>query len=370
MTTRTRGNLQIARITMLYFRREQLAATRRVVLLLATVTAYAALILTPAAAAPLDGMTCSSLAFVPVGDAGNAGELSGAGAGGVGPDRICGGVSYAYEMQRCEVTAAEYVGFLNAVGANDLYGLYSPEMFSHAYGCRIERSGVPGGYSYSVADDWRDRPVNFVNWGDAARFANWLANGQPTGAQGPGTTEDGSYTLNGAMSDAELGAVVRNPGASYVIPSEDEWYKAAYFRTGTLGDSYWSYPTRSNEAPDNRLLNPDPGNNANFYDLGYTLGFPYFRNVVGAFHNSPSGYGTFDQGGNVKEWTEGVIWETQRCVRGGSCFYGIEDLHANKRIGILPSYSDNDLGFRVALAPEPTAALLLLLGAAAVRRRG
>ena len=27
------------------------------------------------------------------------------------------------------------------------------------------------------------------------RFANWLHNGQPTGSQGPGTTETGAYAI-------------------------------------------------------------------------------------------------------------------------------------------------------------------------------
>ena len=44
-----------------------------------------------------------------------------------------------------------------------------------------------------MAADWADRPVNYVSFWDAARFANWLHNGQPTGAQGAGTTEDGAY---------------------------------------------------------------------------------------------------------------------------------------------------------------------------------
>ncbi len=38
-------------------------------------------------------------------------------------------------------------------------------------------------------------PVNFVSFWDGLRFANWLHNGQPTGAQGNSTTEDGAYTL-------------------------------------------------------------------------------------------------------------------------------------------------------------------------------
>ena len=65
---------------------------------------------------------------VPVGNAGNAGELSGAGAGGYGPDRICGSVGYTYNIGKYEVTAGQYTAFLNAVAATDTYGLYSTGM--------------------------------------------------------------------------------------------------------------------------------------------------------------------------------------------------------------------------------------------------
>ena len=67
------------------------------------------------------------------------------------------------------------------------------------FGCKIQRIGTAGSYTYSVAADRANRPVNWVSWGDAARFTNWLHNGQPIGAQGLGTTENGAYYLNGAI---------------------------------------------------------------------------------------------------------------------------------------------------------------------------
>ena len=92
----------------------------------------------------------------------------------------------------------------------------------------IARSGSSGSYSYSVIGSSGNFPITYVSWGDAARFANWLQNGQPTGAQGPGTTETGSYTLNGATSNTALNAITRNSSAKFVLPNENEWYKAAY----------------------------------------------------------------------------------------------------------------------------------------------
>jgi len=160
---------------------------------------------------------------VTVGNPGNAGELSGSGAGGYGDDRICGSVGYTYNIGKYEVTAGQYIEFLNAVAATDTHGLYNSSMWSDSFGCKIQRSGAPGTYTYSVAGDWANRPVNYVSWGDSARFANWLHNGQPTGAQNLSTTEDGAYYLNGATSDAALMAVNREADWKWAITSEDEW---------------------------------------------------------------------------------------------------------------------------------------------------
>ena len=120
-----------------------------------------------------------------------------------------GGVAYTYNIGKYEVTAGQYTEFLNAVAATDTYGLYNTSMWSVVDGCKVERTGSPGEYTYSVAEDWRDRPVNYVSWGDAARFSNWLHNGQPTGAQSLSTTEDGTYFLDGATSNVDLIATTR-----------------------------------------------------------------------------------------------------------------------------------------------------------------
>jgi formylglycine-generating enzyme required for sulfatase activity len=296
------------------------------------------------------------MAFVPVGDPGNGGELSGEGAGGFGPDRICGAVGYPYSIGRFEVTAGQYVEFLNAVAATDTYGLYNPAMWTEEYGCRIERSGAPGGYTYSVTPERANRPVNFVSWSDAARFCNWMTNGQSRGKQDLETTEDGSYSLRGAKTVSELQAITRRPNARYVIPSEDEWYKAAYYDSH-LG-AYFDYATGSNSKLSNRLIAPDPGNNANFRACtpdgvltDYTVGSPYWMTEVGAFTNSASPYGTFDQNGNVWEWNEAVIQTTRRGVRGGAFNNTLSHLRAAHRGHLLPTDEHPHIGFRVVELP-------------------
>ncbi len=308
---------------------------------------------------------------VPVGNLGNAGELC---TGGWGQDRICGAVDYAYNIGKNEVTAGQYTAFLNAVAKTDPYGLYSTAMWS-AYGCKIQRTVSSGSYSYSVAEDWANRPVNFVSWGDAARFANWLHNGQPTGTltgnpvQDAGLTEDGAYSLNGATSDAALMAVSREADWKWAIPTEDEWYKAAYHKNDGVTGNYFDYPTGSDSAPSNDLTDPDGGNNANYNQNGYTIGSPYYTTEVGEFENSASPYGTFDQGGNVWEWNE-TAEDSKRSMRGSCWVDSINPdlLAANSRYIVhTPMYANQYLGFRVAsvavAVPEPgTLVIWSLLG--------
>ena len=311
-----------------------------------------------------EGLT--SLEFVTVGNPGNSGELSGEGAGGAGTDRICGAVDYEYNIGKYEVTAGQYCEFLNAVAAADLYNLYNPwmdyetDLFSR--GCNIKRHGFPGNYIYTVESDWANRPVNYVHWGDAARFCNWLHNGQPTGAQDLTTTEDGAYYLNGAPSSSDLLTVTREADWKWAIPSEDEWYKAAYHKNDGVTGNYWDFPTGSDLMPSNNL--DGSGNNATFYNGGYTVGSPHYRTEVGAHVNSESPYGTFDMGGNIMEWTETVLDDSRHTIRGGS-FLGFLDaggtLHAAIRYGTHPALG-YDTGFRVAEVPEPCTICMLALG--------
>lgn len=296
---------------------------------------------------------------VTVCNVGNAGEISGGGL----PSRITGAVDYVYSIGKFEVTAGQYCDFLNAVASTDTYGLYNTKMWDDSEGCKIQRSNSPGNYSYSIGAEWEDRPVNFVSWADAARFCNWLHNGQPTGIQDSSTTEDGSYFLNGATTESQIMAVVRKIEATWVIPSEDEWYKAAYHKNDGPTGNYFDYPTGTDDLPSNDLIDPDPGNNANFLQGGYTIGSPYWRTKVGEFENSPSPYGTFDQGGNVWEWVEEAMFGSSRGIRGGSYLNDAGgNLQAEYRNIYSPLGELENFGFRVVVIPEPVTFLLLGFG--------
>jgi len=255
--------------------------------------------------------------WVPVGDSGNANDpLTGS---------LYGGVDHEYRIGAYEVTIGQYAKFLNAVAVTDTYGLYNQAMGTDLNVAGISRSGSPGSYTYTVMNNGGDssnRPITYVSWFNAARFANWMHNGQPTGLQRATTTEDGAYTLNGATSGF---APTRNAAAQFAIPTENEWYKAAYYapllNAGSGG--YYSQATQSQMAPGNTV--GSGGNRANYRTgAGYSVtqaGYSASQNYltdVGAFTMSASFYGTFDQSGNVSEWNDltGAAGAS-RGVRGG-----------------------------------------------------
>jgi T5SS/PEP-CTERM-associated repeat protein len=307
----------------------------------------------------------ASLEFVTVGDPGNATDTR-------NPYIPVGKVDYIYSIGRCEVTAGQYCAFLNAVAATDTYRLYNTWMANGTatnfgnIGCGIVRNGNSGSYVYSVISGCENRPVDLVSWGDAARFCNWLQNGQPVGSEGAGTTETGAYTLNGDTSSL---LESRNTGAKYFIPSDDEWHKAAYYDPNKPGGAgYWDYATKSDTAPTN-VLSATGTNNANYRDNhgtgngGFTIGSPNWLTDVDAFAGSLSPYGTLDQAGNVTEWTERItssMGYRYRLLRGAG-FSDDDLLHANTDSLTESSHESFGIGFRIAssIVPEPSTLALL-----------
>ena len=328
------------------------------------------------AALPINAVAIT-IPTVPVGNLGNTND----------PLTGKGGVDYAYNIGMTEVTVGQYTAFLNAVAANDTYSLYNTSMATFLNIAGIARSGVLGSYNYSVIGS-ANHPVTFVSWGDAARFSNWLHNSQPTGAQGPGTTETGAYTINGAITPPALHAVSRNSGATWFIPSESEWYKAAYYQPAAQGgdsDSYWLYPMRTNSVPySDQPPGATPNNTrvgnffandglTNGYNDGYavtgTTSYSSNQNYLtdaGAYASSSTFYGTFDQGGNVSEWNETrleILAGPTRSARGGSWDFTVSDLQSSQGFQDYETVEYPDLGFRVAnlVVPEPSTAVLAII---------
>lgn len=269
-----------------------------------------------------------------------------------------GGVAQSFRITTHEVTLAAYATFLNAVAtrldaANGsiVNSLYDSRMASDANIAGITRTGdgsagVP--FQYAVVGDAR-KPVAYVNWFNAARFANWMHNG----ATSTSDTETGAYPLNLLTT----GTILRSPQARWWIPTQDEWFKAAYYKGGALDAGYWKFPTQSDTLPGNR--NSDLPNQANFLRLGVfavtqaNVSDPLqnYLTSVGTFTASPGPYGTFDQGGNLDEWTDTVVVKSfgeSRVTRGGAWSTG----GLNSDILSIPTALPGDrlakLGFRLA----------------------
>lgn len=216
--------------------------------------------------------------LITIGNAGNAPHSTG-----------YGSVGYRYDIGKYEVTTAQYTEFLNAIAATDTYGLWRPEQ-------DITQGGSPGSWTYTTVGGRENHPIDGVQLRDCMRFVNWLHNGQPSGAQDDSTTEDGAYDLPGHDPNS---STVREADWVYALPTRDEWYKAAYYNSGTA--SYYEYPTSSDTKPGHE--EDGSPNNACFVDFpGWSQESDMFP--VGTYTASASPYGVFDMAGNASERTE------------------------------------------------------------------
>lgn len=276
--------------------------------------------------------------YVAVLDAGNVGDPV---------NQYKGAVPYNFYISKTELSNAQYCAFLNAVATkSDPYNLYKINMGNGVCG-GIIRLRHNGNFQYKCRLGWEKRPIVYIEYCDLARYANWMHYGCPfTGESVLGTTEGNSILGAYDTSDFELVKSGkkkvyktfgrRNKGAKFWIPNEDEWYKAAYYDPTIIGNrKYYDYPTRSS--------NPPTREQSNYViNDSLTVGEPFFVAEVDSFSNSPSYYGTLQQGGNVWEWIEswqyGVVGI--RGLRGGSWSYTAFGLNAcNTDPGGLNDYS-------------------------------
>ena len=290
-----------------------------------------------------------------VGNAGNANDPADGDSSTLGLQNF-GAVNHNYNIGTNDVTNSQYAEFLNTkdpTGANTL-GLWNGNMGSLFGGINFN-AGNANGNKYTLISGAQNHPVNFETWYDAIRFANWLNNGQ-----GSGDTENGSYTLLGGTPTPSNGnSITRNAGATIFLPSENEWYKAAYYdpRTTAQGgppsDShYWLYGTSSSSTPIYSGPTALP-NHANYVSA---VGNP---TAVGAYSGTTSPHSAFDMAGNVYQWNEALIFGSDRGVRGGSFDLTSNDLRSSSRGNTSPTVDyDGIFGFRVAETPEPSTGVL------------
>lgn len=215
-----------------------------------------------------------------------------------------------------------------------------------------------------------DQPVGHISANDMAMFCNWLTTGDVT---------KGAYTIEkinsnyGRVIGINRYAAIRTYGMVYVISSEDEWYKAAYYDPDKPGGAgYWDYPTGSDDMPDGIDFDGDLVFDAVFGE-GYDQGYPNAIDNAGVL----SPYGTMGQGGNIVEQLE------NRQLRGGYWLDGgVIGLKSSFSNGIRTTGKESSMvGFRVVSTmvaipnevyiPEPSTAVMLwmVLGCLLLSRR-
>ena len=277
-----------------------------------------------------------------------------------------GDVDYRYDIGQLEITVEQWVAFLNTVDpkGRDRHGLYTRTQSSSAwpkYG-QVNRSGrARTGRHYSVAfPEWADKPYGFASFLSAARFVNSLVKGRLLAKRASSSngfdyvsyrvrlarqTERGMYDLRRSQRTGQTRARKRG----FVVPSQNEWMKAAYFDpTGGGTFSYWKYPTNPGvfgdntaTAPSPTTLNPTTGDvtnaatqplasyrasgvpapswcpaaftpdqcsSVNPFGINPTAYATLFAGSLGTVGQAKttSPWGTLDQGGNAVEWTDTI----------------------------------------------------------------
>jgi formylglycine-generating enzyme required for sulfatase activity len=294
------------------------------------------------------GANAFTMKFVTVGNPGNDPDTTGA-------PNPAGAVASAFRMSTYEVSTA-----------------------------MVSNANTAGSLGITYTSRTADMPATSVSWNEAARFVNWLNASSGSVAAYKFSIQPGGvgYGANAdialwASGDAGYNAAnpFRNSNAKYFLPSENEWYKAAYY-SGT-GSTYYNYATGSDSVP--TAVASGTASGTAVYN-----GQSSPADITSAGGLSP--YGTMGQGGNAWEWMETNSSGTNnssdwtRGLRGGSWNYGggVLDLASSLRVDYDPSNESYDIGFRVASSelaavPEPTtllSTLALVSSGLLLRRRG
>lgn len=277
--------------------------------------------------------------------------------------QMVGGVGHTYGIGKLEVTVGQYVKFLNTA---DPFGRNTHDLYSETEsGAAWPRFGQidfsagarPGRHYSAAAPEWVDKPYGFANFLRSARFANSLSKGKllgkSSGSEGPYRFTAYKVRLSPqterGMYDMRKPKTTRTKRSGFVIPSQNEWIKAAYYDPAGGGTySYWQYPTNPGAfgqkgvgLPNQAILDPQTGDvtNASSQPLAIfhtpetpaptwcpsnqttadcetvnPFGFPaekydqLFASSLGTVGQAGtrSPWGTLDQGGNAVEWTDTI----------------------------------------------------------------
>ena len=299
--------------------------------------------------------------YTPVNNAGNAANVS----------TGWGAVSNVFKIAKYETSNEQYKDFLNKVDASGTNpnGVYNAQMGSDSLGGITFNAGGSSGAKYTVKTGtspggvaYTNMPVLFTTWFSAARFTNWLQNGQQTNSS---SMETGAYTLNNQTSG---NIPARNAGATDFLPSRDEWYKAGFYDGNTV--AYKTWPTDSNAQPINTVSNLTLANVANYGSTSTPTLSPI---SVGSYINTTSPYGAFDMFGNATEYTDTAgtgadVGRPQMFSGSWATTVASAGSWNATAAGIFRSSTTatGQVGFRVAAVPEPATIALASVGIASL----
>ncbi len=264
--------------------------------------------------------------FVSIGHAGNLADTPGYGA-----------VGYNYRIGKTEVSIDQFFKVRAADG-------------------RIG-DGNENQWNTGFRTAGNNAPASATSWFEAAMFCNWLTTGD---------AYTGVYQFNSSGVMTGLDRTFRNSGGmAYVLPSEDEWYKAAYFKPD--GSGYSLYASGLDSVP---TWGGTDGWNYVDAEAGILNPYPnYVWDIdVGGLEQN----GTYNMMGNVEEWVEeakdGFLDDLneRRTLRGGGYISLTNKLSSVGRLDEGPTEFSSSIGFRVAVIPEPSSVLLLTFGAGAL----
>ena len=304
------------------------------------------------------GANTFTMDFATIGNPGNAADTTGA-------PNPAGSVGYTYEIGKFEVSRNMITKYNSAFGtANSLE--------------------ISLGDMTSFGGNGANKPATGGSWNEAARFVNWL--NTSTGNQAAykfttGGVNDNIALWNSGDAGYDASNRYRNSLAKYVLPSYNEWYKAAYYDPNKNGGAggYWDYPTGSDAEP--TAVTSGTAAGTAVFGHPQTQG-PADVNQAGGL----SPYGGMGLGGNVWDWEESSSnlanssGSSGRAVRGGPWIHPSNALLSSYRLnGELPSDGGLYVGFRVVsldstpnVVPEPSMMVigtLFGLGGFIARRR-
>jgi len=280
------------------------------------------------------GDTTVNMDFVTVGNAGNAGDTVTGGRDGL---TGYGSVGYGYRIGKYEVSSTQYGAVVDADEGDLLAG----------------------------GSDWTgDQPAAGMSLGlaEMAMFANWLTSGNVT--QGAYEITENAGESRVELTGIDRASAIATYGTVYVVPTDAEWYKAAYHKNDGVTGNYWDYTIGSDDEPTGVAGGTASGtvvvSNRDLTD-------PADIDNAGGL----SSYGTMGQGGNVWERTESLIPEDANnytagrySVRGGSM--ARDHTRTLSTYGMLAKDAfdnSNQQGFRIAsIVPEPGSMTLLSCG--------